>query len=80
MCIWDDVICLALIKPGGGNATFDCGLFFLIAYSEKLAGLGVNFCFLLTRNSRDHLGQKLSVVVWDHCKQQFYGNPRSLID
>lgn len=76
LCIWDDIRCVALIKPGGGNGIFDCGLFFLIDCSEKVAGLGGDFCFRLTRNSRDQLEWKLYAVMWDHCRQQFHGKPK----
>lgn len=50
-------MCVALIRPGGCNGVFDCGLFFPIDSSEKVAGLGGDLCFLLTKNSKDQLGQ-----------------------
>lgn len=80
MCIWDAIMCVVFIKPGGGDGIFDSGLFILIDSSEKVAGLGGDLCFLLTRNSKDQLGQKISAVMWHHCRQQFYGNPRSSIE
>lgn len=57
VCIWDVIMCIASIKLEGGDGFFGWDLCILNDCSEKLAGLGVGFGLVLTRNTKDQLGQ-----------------------